>query len=96
MTKLKLLSVAEDGGRSDRISAEQDMWVPSDGGRKFYISIDTARTLRLKLTNSLGRILGGSCYIEVKDADIDGLITYLQEVKTFLSEEDMIKELMGK
>lgn len=91
----KLLSIAEDRGQSDRMSAVQESWTTSIGARKLYISVDTKRTLRIELLNGIDYRIEGK-FVEFKGLDVDGLIEYLQEVKTFLSEEDMVKELMGK
>jgi len=49
--------------------------------RKFTVS---------KVVNGIAETL------EFQDIDLDGLIQYLQDAKVFLSEEDMVKKLMGK
>lgn len=51
------------------------------------ISIDIARSMTVTSNN---------CRILVPKIDIDGLIQYLQEVKVFLSENDLCEKLVGK
>ena len=89
----KILTVAEDNYESDRLTAV----FPSYGGRfqdpsQMTISVSAYRKVVIKRINQ--GIVNGS--LEFQDLDIDGIIQYLQEVKTFLHEEDMIKVLMGQ
>jgi hypothetical protein len=97
MGKFELFSVAEDYYKSNRLTAKQEILIRDYGLNAFQtsslqISVDTDKTLTIhdykkgKLQNS----------IVFPDLDIDGMIEYLQDVKTFISEEEMIKKLAGK
>ncbi len=90
MSTLRVLSVNEDGGRSDRMSAEQRNWVHGES-ETLNISIDVDRTLTITTKEY-------ACFaktIQFKGIDLSGLIEYLQDVQTFISEEDMIYKLKG-
>jgi len=92
MADYKLLSVNEDGGNSDRLTASFFSYGGFNKSSDMIISVTATRKLTIEQRKPNG--LSGS--LEFQDLDIDGLIQYLQEVKTFLHEEDMIKVLMGQ
>ena len=92
MSKFEILSVAEDNHKANCLSAKQMSY---KGGitQSLYISINTDRELTINLNpdtdyRTVSRVFKG--------VDVDSLIEYLQDVKTFLSEEDMIATLMGR
>lgn len=93
MSTYTILSVNEDNGHSDRLTAK----FQSHNGR-----FGDWSTMKISVTDSrkliIGKIDGNGLVnqnVEFQDIDLDGLIQYLQDVKVFLSEEDMVKKLMG-
>ena len=105
MSKFEVLSVAQDGYVSDYLTAAQkhyqyaSIYYTKQGKRildatvhELRISLDVKCNVLVrsfendKLTNT----------IAFKRIDIDGLISYLQEVKTFISEEEMVAKLLGR
>lgn len=84
--KFELLSINEDDGASDRVTAKQV------GEGSIKISITDRKRARIEHID--GRTYHKSI-IEFKDLDIDGLIDFLQEAKVFISEEEMVRTLMG-
>ncbi len=107
MGAVKILTVAEDNGISDRLTCvsksyagfSQDRHISQD--KTLKISIDADRNLTLNMFtngiyNGAFKFHEHEIQFEFHDVDVDGLIQYLQEVKVWLSEEDMIKKLIGK
>lgn len=92
MGELKILTVNEDGGFSDRMTAVQDSHLPG-ANFSLRISIDTESKLTLKITSN--KYQPGTGTMDFPNLDIDGLIDYLQQVKTFMSEEEMVVALRG-
>jgi len=100
--KFEILSVAQDGYRSDRITAvlrhvksvaDRNHW----NGRQLSvvelrISVDVKSTITIHEYD--GDMLKNM--ISFERCDIDSLIQCLQDVKTFISEEEMVAKLMGK
>lgn len=92
----EILSVAENGGDSNSIAAvqKQNSWHPgiSSPEDKLFLKIDVKRNLTIKFTR--GDTLQNT--IQFAGLDIDSLILYLQDVREFISEEEMIQTLKGK
>jgi hypothetical protein len=91
MSDYKLLSVNEDNGHSDRLTARFFSYGGFNKSSDMIISVSATRKFTIEQRKPNG--LTGS--VEFQDIDIDGVIQYLQDVKVFLSEEDMVKKLMG-
>jgi len=89
MSQSKILSVAEDNGRSDRLA----FWI------KTYAGSGEWHEMKISLTNKKQMIVshaaGIFCVEGFNAHAIDSLIDYLQQAKIFLSEEDMVARLMG-
>lgn len=94
MGKFNLLSVAEDNYVSDRYTAKQDSFFRGYTSR--VVSLELSVTVDKTLTINFFESERLKDKIVFPNLDIDGMIEYLQEVKTFISEEDMIKKLRGK
>jgi hypothetical protein len=92
MGELRILTVNEDGGFSDRMTATQSSHLPN-ANFSLKISIDTERKLSMLVTSN---VMPARQVLDFPKLDIDGLIDYLQQVKTFISEEDMVVALRGK
>lgn len=99
MSVVKILSVAEDDGRSDRISCilSNDNMFMRDSTRKqdIRLSINGDNDMVINISE----IKDGSKvrYIfNAPDIDIDGLIGFLNDAKEFISEDRMMKKLIGK
>lgn len=92
MTEFKVLSVAEDNYKSNCISAKWYSYDNRYGHQQLRISVNKDRKLVLEDDRN-GNAL---CFDRFTVQTIDSLIQYLQDAKTFLSEEDMIAKLMGK
>jgi len=100
--KFEILSVAEDGYESNRITAAQRSIKPvsttkTRWNQTYYaiqeirFSLDVKRTLTVREYEDK-RL---KAIITFDKIDIDSLIEYLQQVKTFISEEEMVAKLMG-
>jgi hypothetical protein len=88
-----LLSVVEDDGHSDRLTAVQTNFAKhrSLGYRHQLIKISVTSNSDLILSSHID---GCAVHeIEFLGIDVDSLIDYLQDVKVFLAEEKMIKKL---
>ena len=92
-TTYSILSVNEDNGQSDRLTAV----FQSYGG-----TFGEWSSMKISITNERKMIIGkldGNGFVdqelEFRYINLDGLIQYLQAVKVYLSEEDMVKKLMG-
>jgi len=82
----KILTVAEDEYASNRLTAEfnsNDAWTYA----RLKLSVDANRKLTIGL---------GDRVININRIDVNDFIEYFQEVKNFLSEEDLVKVLMGQ
>lgn len=90
---MRILTVSEDDGFSDRMTAVQDTHLPG-ANFSLRISIDTERKLSVKITSNTYKPGGGM--MDFPKLDLDGLIEYLQDVRTFISEEEMVVALRGK
>ena len=90
MTEFKVLSVAEENYESDCISAKWYSYDNRYGHQQLRISVNKDRKLVLEDDRN------ALCFDQFTVHTIDSLIQYLQDAKTFLSEEDMIAKLMGK
>jgi hypothetical protein len=93
MSKFELLSVAEDDYESDRLTVKQEFYSPNRQALK--ISITSKRNLVIETwcpTN------GGNQRTKIVaiDVDIEGLLQFVQDAKTFIDEEAMIEKLKGK
>lgn len=85
------MSVNEDDRHSDRITAAFLSYGGFNRPSNMLISVGATRKFTVsKVVNGIAETL------EFQDIDLDGLIQYLQDAKVFLSEEDMVKKLMGK
>lgn len=85
-TTYKILTVAEDEYASNRLTAEfnsDDGWTYA----RLRLSVDANRKLTIGI---------GDRVININKIDVDDFIEYFQEVKNFLSEEDLVKTLMGQ
>lgn len=93
MGKFKVLSVAEDDYLSDRFTIQQEWSHPNSQALK--ISITAKKNLVIETW--CPTIPGGHrTKIMAFDIDIDGLLQFVQDAKTFIDEEAMIAKLIGK
>jgi hypothetical protein len=87
------LSVAENNGDSSTVVAVQSehLWSVKRGPYKeiVKISTDAKRNIEISVTRGANDIQS----ISFTNLDIESLITYLQDVKTFISEEEMMVAL---
>ena len=92
----KILTVAEDNGQSDRMTAVQSQhnWMPGWPAAKHEISftVTVKRDIQIEERRD-GKLINSIQYPRV---DLDSLILFLQDVQTFISEEEMIEMLKGK
>lgn len=92
MSKFELLSVAEDNWQSDRLTARMDTHYPN------------RQVVKISFTGKRNMIIESSCpnsntpvtVITAFDIDIQSLLDFVQEAKTFISEEEMVAKLTGK
>lgn len=101
MSKLKLLSVNELHGFSDRIGTEFTEFVPESSYTDRDRLITTRITVHANRSIVIRQIEDGPGVtlpesIVIRKCDIDTLIEFLQEAKTFVSEEEMVAKLIGK
>jgi hypothetical protein len=89
-----ILTVAEDGNHSDRLSGVQD-FSRDYHPQKLYISVDADGNMTIKKYAGTLTVLP-QVTIDCPKTDIDGLISYFQEVKQFMEEEAMVNRLMGR
>ncbi len=89
MPQFRQLSIREDNDHYDRVTIEQQEYHPNN--QKLTISVTS--TKNLVITASSG---GKITTINSFDFDINGLIEFLIEAKTFISEEEMVRKLTGK
>jgi hypothetical protein len=90
--KLEMLSVAQDNGHSDRITAQQRNYVR---GMTNLFQISVTNNGKLTITHDYPSARG-TAVVEYPEIDLDGLIQFLQDAKTFVSEEEMYQKLKGK
>lgn len=91
--KFEILSIQEDGGKTDCVSARQHVIsFQPQLHYKIYISVNVDREVRIIKEHGVAH----SELMILEKVDIDSLIEYLQDVKTFLSEDDLVRELTGK
>jgi hypothetical protein len=91
MGEFELISVAEDDYRSDQIKAKWTTYnTRTRETQTLDISVSADRKLRL--SNEAATLF----FMNFDNEAIDSLIQYLQDAKTFLSEEDMVATLIGK
>ena len=91
MSELKILSVAEDNGNSERMSAVQHFpGRMNEPGTTIVFSIYSDRSLHIRFNAPL------PVDIIFPELDVDGLILFLQDAKQFISESDVIAKLQGK
>ena len=89
MSKFEILSVAEDNHKANCLIARQTSY-HNGVTQSLYLSINADRELTITVDPLTNRST------VFKYLDVDGLIEYLQVVKTFLSEEEMVNKLMGR
>lgn len=100
MSNLDLLSVAEDDGYSDRLTVSQSQMhtVIERSGNRSYMTVMNS-TIKISITKDRKLIIRESkdgsagVQIEFPSFDVDGMAEFMQDVKTFISEEEMIKKL---
>lgn len=92
MSKLRILSVAENNGDSDSLTAHQK-YRTRNGNWEFGITIDLNRTVVIKRKYETSTTIETLTF---SNLDIDGIIEYLAEVKQLISEQEVINKLMGK
>ncbi len=90
---MKILTVAENNGKSDSVAARQDNF-SSYGGSRLEIEIGFDRSILFTRKN-LGVPAPQETKIKFEKVDIDGMIEFLLEAKRLISEEDMYKKLVG-
>lgn len=85
-----ILSVAENDGDSNSMAATQTQhsWSPgiNVGEEKLYVKIDVKRNITIKASRA-GRIQNT---IQFSGLDLNSFIRFLEEVRMFISEEEMI------
>ncbi len=92
MNDLKILTVSEDEGKSDCLSAIARFPTYGENSGRFYISIDTERKLTIMVRR--GKFSRDDTII-VEKIDVDSFLEYLQDVKQFLSEYDVYDRIKG-
>ena len=90
MNKFNTLSIAENGGLSDVIAGRQTGSGP-DGTYSISVSISVERELRIDCSRIGPR---PNLTMFFPNFDIPGLIQFLQDAQTFISEEEMVKTLL--
>ena len=89
MTTRTILTVDEDDGQSDRLTARYKGW---QRGSDINLRISISEDRLLSLGNEAGTLI----IPNFSPSDIDGLIEYLNDAKQFISEADTVKKLMGE
>lgn len=89
MTRWQILTVGEDDGQSDRITAKYEGW---HRGSDVNLRISITENRLLSLGNEAGTLI----IPNFTTKDIDGLIEYLNDAKQFISEADTVKKLTGE
>jgi hypothetical protein len=92
MPKFELISIAEDGYESNRISCVHEEHFPNR--QQLKLSVTSKKNLVIEASNPNNN--RPATIINVFDIDVDGLIEFLKEAKTFISEEEMVRKLMGR
>lgn len=92
----KVLTVNENGGDSRSMTAVQTQhsWTPgySPGEDKLIVKIDTKKNIIIAfMRDNIAKE-----QIQFTGLDLDGLIEFLQDARTFISEEEMVEKLKGK
>ena len=96
MSTLRILSVAESNYISDGVVAQQNNYRPvTRSGSSGPFGNDNILKIKIDKDRKLDISLSTGEHIKFLDLDVDGLIQYLQEVKVWLSEEDLVRKLMG-
>jgi len=90
---MKILTVAENDGKSDTIAARQDNFGAYPNTR-LEIEIGVDRTILFTKKN-LGMPSPQEIKIKFDRIDLDGMIELLVEAKRLISEEEMYKKLVG-
>ena len=96
MSKLKLLTVNELQGHSDRVGIEfTEPWMSR------YSSNTTTTRITVCADGTVSILQGESKnvfpdHIDIHRCDLDTLIEFLQEARIFVSEEAMVAKLIGK
>jgi hypothetical protein len=93
MSKLELLSIEENGGRSDCMAAQQSASPWPSQPMKLHINIAVDSSATFTLISEKGLAVRA---IDIQALDIDGMIDYLKDVRDFISEEKMVSKLMGR
>jgi hypothetical protein len=92
----EILSVAENDGDSNSISAVQRHYRLSQGVSEvvdeLFLKIDVKRNFTIKISRG-GKLQN---IIQFTGVDLNSLIQYIEDVRTFISEEEMIERLKGK
>ena len=88
MSKFEILSVAENNGLSDRITARRAVFLPN----RQTVDISVTSVGNMVINSTMG---GKQVDIALFDVDFDDLISFLQEAKTYVSEEKMMRKLLG-
>jgi hypothetical protein len=86
----KVLTAAENGGDSESMTAVQDHGAWAAGSKdEFRFTIDLKRNVTILV------IRDGREYRKIQWANLDlkGMISFLQDMQTFISEEEMIAKL---
>jgi|APFre7841882630_1041343.scaffolds.fasta_scaffold78206_2 hypothetical protein len=91
MPKFEILSIKEDDDQSDRISCKHEEVFPNRQVLKISVTSKKNMTIHAKAANNHTATI-----INVFGIDIDSLIEFLQEARTFVSEEEMVNKLMGR
>jgi hypothetical protein len=92
MSKFEIISVAEDDYESDRLSVKQEFQKPNRQSLK--ISITAKRNMIIE-TWCAGPHQRRTCITAI-EVDIEGLLQFVQDAKTFIDEEAMVEKLKGK
>ena len=91
MPKFEILSIKEDGEQSDRLSCKHVEVFPNKQVLKISVTAKKNLVIHAKAANN-----HTATVINVFGIDIDSLIEFLQEARTFVSEEEMVLKLMGR
>lgn len=86
---LKILTVNEDGGQSDRITAKYKGYDWATGRQDVYISVSSKNMFSIS-DERTSILLSNFCKKDLRD-----LIEFMEDAYTFLDEEDTIAKLIG-
>jgi hypothetical protein len=87
-----ILSVAEDGGRLDRLTGKAAI-----GNGNLFLSVDENSNVAIRLVYyEHKRTRAGATEVTLEKVDMNHLLHFLKEAKQFIDEQEVMNRLMGK